>query len=301
MELKIIDHDLQTENNKDVILTSPLSLEGISLDIDYKASNILQLIFSLFKNIRPGADLTHFNLPPLFNFPKSQLQCYGELVYCVNMDMLRKCATGDNAVDRMISVVAWNLSALRRPVFGVAPFNPILGETHHASRGTLNVLVEQVSHHPPVTALHGTDEANNIELIWCQHNVPKFYGTVIDVVTQGKRRLNLLDKGESYVMNSPTLQFRLLPKPGASWGVWQSESTTVWAEVSKAILSKEWDKAREAKRTVEEKERELMKQRKSRGEDWIPKHFDLSYTPDFGWDCSPKQKIVSPAPIIFPI
>lgn len=29
-------------------------------------------------------------------------------------------------------------------MFGVAPYNPILGETHHASRGNLNVLLEQV-------------------------------------------------------------------------------------------------------------------------------------------------------------
>ena len=59
-------------------------------------------------------------------------------------DMLSKCALGETAVDRMIAVVAWNISALRPLMFGVAPYNPILGETHHASRGTLNVLLEQV-------------------------------------------------------------------------------------------------------------------------------------------------------------
>jgi hypothetical protein len=34
----------------------------------------------------------------------------------------------------------------------------------------------QVSHHPPVTALHATDDKENIEMIWCQQPVPKFYG-----------------------------------------------------------------------------------------------------------------------------
>jgi hypothetical protein len=33
-----------------------------------------------------------------------------------------------------------------------------------------------VSHHPPVSALHATDEKENVELIWCQQPVPKFYG-----------------------------------------------------------------------------------------------------------------------------
>ena len=33
---------------------------------------------------------------------------------------------------------------MRPVIFGVAPYNPILGETHHVSRGNLNVLLEQV-------------------------------------------------------------------------------------------------------------------------------------------------------------
>ncbi|KAL2928841.1 Oxysterol-binding protein-related protein 4B, partial [Bienertia sinuspersici] len=333
----------------------------------------------------------YFQLPPLLNLPKSQLQGYGELVYCVNQDMLSKCAAGETPIDRMISVVAWNISTFRMPVFGAIPYNPILGETHHASRGTLNVLLEQVSHHPPITALHATDETNNIELIWCQYAVPKFYGTVVDGKIHGERRLNLLQKGENYVMHSPTIQYRLLPKPGVAlvgnvnikcqetgleaelsfksgsilgfggeigtikgkiidssslkklydihgrWdrtvyikditndstkvlfnaketisklptpiirdleGVWQSESALVWAEVSKSIISKDWDKASKAKRDLEEKERKLVKQRKSLGEEWVPKHFYLSYNPEFGWGCSPKQKIVQPGPISFPL
>lgn len=47
-------------------------------------------------------------------------------------------------MERFISVVAWSVSTLRPLMFGVAPYNPILGETHHVSRGTLNVLLEQV-------------------------------------------------------------------------------------------------------------------------------------------------------------
>lgn len=40
--------------------------------------------------------------------------------------------------------MAWSISTLRPMTFGVAPYNPILGETHHVSSGTLNVLLEQV-------------------------------------------------------------------------------------------------------------------------------------------------------------
>ena len=41
--------------------------------------------------------------------------------------MLSKCATGETVVDRMIAVVAWCISTIRTPKFGVAPYNPILG------------------------------------------------------------------------------------------------------------------------------------------------------------------------------
>jgi len=34
----------------------------------------------------------------------------------------------------------------------------------------------QISHHPPVAALHATDEKENIEMIWCQRPDPKFNG-----------------------------------------------------------------------------------------------------------------------------
>ncbi|KAJ8444235.1 hypothetical protein Cgig2_028116 [Carnegiea gigantea] len=384
-------NEQEVEKRKEVILTSPLSLEGDS-NVDYKAPNILQRVFSLLNNVRPGSELTRFQLPPLFNIPKSHLQCYGESVYSVNKDMLSKCAQGETAIDRMIAVIGWSISTVRPLMFGVAPYNPVLGETHCVSRGSLNVLLEQVSHHPPVSALHATDETNNVELLWCHHAVPKFLGATIETVVQGKRKLTVMQRQENYVMNSPKLLIRLLPKPGVEWvgnvkiecqetglraelcykgssffgfgggrsirgkiidssslntlyeidgqwdrsvkirdtsdhdgkikviynakeaisslptsfvkdpeGVWESESAVVWAEVSKGIMKKEWEKARDAKRHLEDKQRELLRQRKSKGENWVPKHFHLSYTPENGWDCSPKHKTIAPAPIIFPI
>lgn len=82
--------------------------------------------------------------------------------------------------------------------------------------------------------------------------------------------------------------------------MWPSESAVVWGEVNEGILTGDWEKATEAKRAVEEKQRELLRERKSKGETWIPKHFIVSYNKEDGWDCSPKEKIVSPAPIVVP-
>ncbi|THG09653.1 hypothetical protein TEA_014597 [Camellia sinensis var. sinensis] len=346
-----------TTRTRVAVLTPPLKLEGELDGNDYRAPNFFQRV------------------PPLFNIPKTMLQCYGESLYCISKDMLSPCASGKTPLDRLISVVAWNISTLRPLMFGVAPYNPILGETHHVSRGTLNVLLEQVSHHPPVSALHATDEKE---------------GTTVETMVHGQRHLKLVNKGETYVMDHPNLLIRFLPVPGVHWvgkvrihcqesgleaelhlggssfisrrayfrsikgkvfmsssmktiyeinghwdrvvtvkdvsngkqtviydakealsglktpilkdpeRLWASESSVVWAEVSKNILSKCWDKAREAKTAVEEKERELLRERMAKGEIWVPKHFTVSQSKESGWVCLPNQEWVPTAPIVVP-
>ncbi|XLS89851.1 hypothetical protein HN51_065859 [Arachis hypogaea] len=374
--------------DKNIVLTKPFSLEKESDgDSDYRAPNLMKRILSLFKNVRPGSDLTRFQLPAEFNMPKSQLQCYGEEVYCGGCDMLSRCNNGESPVDRFISVVAWSISTRRPVIFGVAPYNPILGETHHVSTPNLNVLLEQVSHHPPVTALHATNEKEKIETIWCSYVVPKFNGAAVEGQVHGKRELKLHNHGETYEMNAPYLMIRFLPVPSCDWVgnvhircpesaieaelcytshtlfgfrasrksikgkiidsistkilyeingnwdsivtakdtnngevrviydakevisglqtpvvkdsecVWGSESAVVWSEVSEAIMNKEWEKATEAKKSVEERQRELSRERITKGETWLPKHFTLSHSKEGGWNCFPIQNWVPPSPI----
>ncbi|KAK7347760.1 hypothetical protein VNO80_22299 [Phaseolus coccineus] len=203
---------------KKIVLTKPFSLEGESdAEPFYRAPNLLRRLLGLLKNVRPGSDLTNFQLPPVFNFPKSQLQCYGESVYCTSSNLLSKCNSEQSPLDRFTSVVAWSISTTRPTSFGVAPYTPTLGETHHVSKGNLNVLLEQVSVNPPVSALHATDEKENIEMIWWQQPVPKFRGTSIEAEVHGKRLLKLLNHGETYEMNCPHLSIRILPVPRMDW------------------------------------------------------------------------------------
>ncbi|KAK7303927.1 hypothetical protein RJT34_14847 [Clitoria ternatea] len=371
-----------------IVLTKPFSLRNESDSEDYNGPNLLHRILTIFKSVRPGSDLTRFQLPPQFNFPKSQLQCYGESIYSTASDMLSKCNTGHTPLERLISVVAWSISTTRPAIFGLAPYNPTLGETHHVSKGNLNVLVEQVSHHPPVSSLHATDEKENIEIIWCQFPVPKFNGTSVEAQVHGKRQLKLVNHGETYEMNSPHLLIKILPVPGVDWvgnvniscietglaaelcymsqsffgfrgsrrlikgkiidssslkilyevnghwdstvtlkgrnnaeerviydalevisglqapivkdaeTVWPTESALIWSALSQAILRKDWEKAREAKKAVEERQRELSRERESNGETWVPKHFILSQTKEGVWDCLPIQKWVPVSPIV---
>ncbi|XP_027921827.1 oxysterol-binding protein-related protein 4C-like isoform X1 [Vigna unguiculata] len=375
--------------DKKIVLTRPFSLERQSdEDTNPKAPNIFRRILSLFKNVRPGSDVSCFKLPPEFNMPKSELQCYAECVYSTALDILSNLNGGNTPLNRLINVVAWTISTVRPFWVGVAPYNPTLGETHHVSKGTLNVLLEQVSHHPPVSALHATDSKENIEIIWCNSTSPKFTGTSVEVRVHGIRQLKLHNHGETYEMNSPDLLLRIFPVPGVDWvgnvtircietglvaelsyhsqsffgfgtnrrlvkgkifdslskkilykieghwdstvtvkntenaevrviydakqvisglqppivkdpeSVWATETAHVWSELSEAILNKEWEKAEEAKKSIEERQRELRRERESKGENWVPKHFTVSYSKEKGWNCSPIEKWVPNAPII---
>ena len=87
-------------------------------------------------------------------------------------------------------------------------------------------------------------------------------------------------------------------------GLWASQSAVVWANVNEGILNKSWDKANDAKTSIEERERELARSRKSKGEAWVPKHFVLSdckETGEWDWEVKPKNTKVSPAPIVVPL
>ena len=142
---------------------------------------------------------------------------YGEGVYCAGEDLLGRCARGKDSLERLTAVVAWSISTTRPPIFGFAPYNPVLGETHHVSRGALNVLLEQVSHRPPVSALHATDAAGDVRLVWCQSPVPRFHGASIEAAVRGRREVRLLRHAERYEVDCPNLLIRLLPSPSVEW------------------------------------------------------------------------------------
>ncbi|KAH9306840.1 hypothetical protein KI387_011244, partial [Taxus chinensis] len=80
-------------------------------------------------------------------------------------------------------------------------------------------------------------------------------------------------------------------------GVAPSESALVWSEVSEGILQGDWNRAAEAKRRVEEEQRNLRKQRENEGGTWSPKHFIRKGD---GWDYLHTPRFVPYAPIIVP-
>jgi hypothetical protein len=113
---------------------------------DTKQKNVLFRVLDILKGARPGSDLTSFKVPAQFNLPKSQLQCYAEQVYCCGQNLMEQCTDGATPLDRFLAVLRWHISLVRPAPFLKAPYNPVLGETHHVSAGDLNLLAEQVTY-----------------------------------------------------------------------------------------------------------------------------------------------------------
>ncbi|ODV90835.1 hypothetical protein CANCADRAFT_15183, partial [Tortispora caseinolytica NRRL Y-17796] len=111
-------------------------------------------LWGILKNLI-GKDMTRMTLPVSFNECTSLLQRVAEdLEYT---DLLEKAAIRSDSTLRMVFVAAFAASEYASTTKRVAkPFNPLLGETYEYCRPDhlYRFFVEQVSHHPPVSAAY---------------------------------------------------------------------------------------------------------------------------------------------------
>lgn len=145
----------------------------------------------------------------------------------------------DDPFTRIKTVVQWYLSGFYKKPRGLKkPYNPILGEVfrccwrHPQTGSTTFYIAEQVSHHPPVSALYVTNRQDGFTLSATILAKSKFYGTVslemaaiggsgrspkcftetmwclfagnsLSALLEGSARLTLLPRGEDYVITMP--------------------------------------------------------------------------------------------------
>ena len=82
------------------------------------------------------------------------------------------------------------------------PFNPLLGETfeYEIASAQTKVMLEQVSHHPPISALYA--ESPHFTLKGSVNPKLRFWGKSIEVKPEGSLTLKLKKKGETYTWKS---------------------------------------------------------------------------------------------------
>jgi len=154
----------------------------------------------LCKNI--GKDLSKISMPVTLNEPLSTLQRLAEeLEYS---DLVDKAVEADTALDRMMWVTAFAISAYGSSNARAShkPFNPLLGETYECIREDkgYKYVAEQVCHHPPISAVN----AKGSGWTWSQvlRIRSKFWGKSMEFQPEGLVSLSLC--GEEYQWNKVT-------------------------------------------------------------------------------------------------
>jgi len=165
------------------------------------------LIWFLVKQVRPGMDLSKVVLPTFILEPRSFLDKLSDYYY--HADILSRAVLEDDPFTRMKTVVQWYLSGFYKKPKGLKkPYNPILGELFrcswkHPNGSTTFYIAEQVSHHPPISALYVTNRKDGFTLSATVLAKSKFYGNSLSALLEGSARLTLLPRGEDYLITMP--------------------------------------------------------------------------------------------------
>jgi hypothetical protein len=81
------------------------------------------------------------------------------------------------------------------------PFNPLLGETYELKTDSYEYIAEQVSHHPPITAVHCQGKHYKY-FTNCKANT-NFSGRTLQVKQQYRTFIKLEKFEETYELESP--------------------------------------------------------------------------------------------------
>ncbi|CEL59175.1 Protein KES1 OS=Ustilago maydis (strain 521 / FGSC 9021) GN=KES1 PE=3 SV=1 [Rhizoctonia solani AG-1 IB] len=166
-------------------------------------------------------DLSSLTAPPFILSPVSLTEF--PAYWSERPELFSAIADGKTELDRAQAVLKWFISTLksqytsRNETMGSEkkPLNPVLGELFYGywpdknGRGKQTIIVEQVSHHPPITAYYLANEAKGLALQG--HNAQKttFSSGAIIVRQVGHATLTLkLPSGstEKYLITLPKLR-----------------------------------------------------------------------------------------------
>lgn len=173
--------------------------------------SIIKLAREVLGSVKAGADVTNVNLPASILDPVSTLEKTTKSMQ--RGDLLPDICNASDPIERLLAVLRFNLSGLAKEKFGKKPYNPVLGEVFrccfaHRRRdhGTTVLVAEQVSHHPPITALHLHNRALGIRLNSHTAPEPRFWGNSLEVKLKGCIRITLdCHGGEEYLLTRPVV------------------------------------------------------------------------------------------------
>ncbi|KAK2962715.1 putative Oxysterol-binding protein 4 [Blattamonas nauphoetae] len=214
------------EDPLDLDSSSPDYTEDVELVLDEKPRNV---ILALLKQVRPGMDLSTISLPTFVLEPRSITERFTD--FFVYQHYLLNAIKLEDPVERLLGITTWFLSGWHPQARGVnKPYNPRLGEFFRCfwqySEDSLMVpppqivdghqepdwsqdpnlpsfcipcpdgsktwyISEQVSHHPPITALRFENPQNGFSISGFIYTKTKFLGNSVVCMLPGDVRLRI--------------------------------------------------------------------------------------------------------------
>ncbi|XP_039948871.1 oxysterol-binding protein 1 [Bactrocera neohumeralis] len=160
-------------------------------------------LWSVMKNCI-GKELSKIPMPVNFNEPLSMLQRLTEdYEYADLLDAAARCT---DECEQLAYVAAFTITSYATTTNRTGkPFNPLLGETFECDRMDdlgWRVLAEQVSHHPPMAALHCEGREWTC---WQEFTMTsKFRGKYLQVIPLGSAYVNFPATGHKYTWRKVT-------------------------------------------------------------------------------------------------
>ena len=149
-----------------------------------------------------GKDLTHFSLPVYFNEPISLIQRTAEAFE--NDYLIDKAAKEKESISRILLLSAYAICQFNSVYPRVTkPFNPILGETYELVTDRYKLFGEQVSHHPPICAMHV--ESDNYIVEQDSQVKIRFWGRSLECIPIGFQRFYFKTTKEIFLVQSPSV------------------------------------------------------------------------------------------------
>eukprot|EP00753_Platysulcus_tardus_P010753 PLAT3021.1.p1 GENE.PLAT3021.1~~PLAT3021.1.p1 ORF type:complete len:427 (+),score=231.44 PLAT3021.1:51-1331(+) len=165
------------------------------------------LLMHLIKKLRPGQDLSRVLIPAFYLEPRSILEKFTDIM--MHPELILDVASVEDDLERFMTIVRWFLSGWHYKTTGVKkPYNSIIGETcaamwqHEDSRSYY--FAEQVSHHPPISALYFENRAKHIVFNAQVQTKSRFGGNSAASIMAGGATMYLLNRpGEVYNVTFP--------------------------------------------------------------------------------------------------
>ncbi|OCF33954.1 oxysterol binding protein [Kwoniella heveanensis BCC8398] len=174
-------------------------------------------------------DLSSMTAPPFILSPTSLTEF--PAYWCEHPDLFASISEGATDKERMERVLKWFIGTLsaqyttRNEKMGSEkkPLNPVLGELFYGvwpdinGRGETRLIVEQVSHHPPIEHSYIENQKAGVKLQGHSGQKTSFTGTAINVKQSGHAILTVQPKNgqkeEKYLITLPKLRIE-----GIIWG-----------------------------------------------------------------------------------